>query len=150
MKKTLIIGYIITVFVTSFSCSNDSYIFSDKEEQMKVAENQGALIGQWVLESSKQNDLVIGIRENSAQLSLQTPNRETKIESIKNLGDLGFVLELNDGNKVEKLMAKFMSYQRTTLVLLNVDGFDLGIDSEVPMTFKKVKEETVLTASSND
>jgi hypothetical protein len=33
---------------------------------------------------------------------------------------------------------------------MTVQGVNLGIEAEVPMTFKKLKEEAVLTASSND
>ncbi|KYG77449.1 hypothetical protein AWW68_01375 [Roseivirga spongicola] len=150
MKKHFLFWGALVFLFSAYGCADDAYLFTDKEEQAKLANHQQALVGQWVLESENDTELVMGIKPTDSALTLLTPTGEAIIESIKPLGDLGLVLELRNGESSDRIMAKFKSYQKTTLVLMTVQGVNLGIEAEVPMTFKKLKEEAVLTASSND
>jgi len=143
----------VTVFIlllSVFSCADDAYIFNNKEEQARVSEYQGALIGQWVSDTANGEDLMLGINQDEDGLKLRTPNGYKKIEAIETMGDLGFIMELKNGQHTDKIVAKFKSYQKTTLMLMNPEGVDLGLNHQSQITLRKVKEEPVFTASSND
>ncbi|WP_420388235.1 hypothetical protein [Roseivirga sp.] len=142
----LIIALIGLSFMTS-SCISDAYLFNDKDEESKVEQLQSSLIGHWVFESDNGESIVLGVQEESNELSLNTPQGAKTIESVKTMGDLGLIIQFKDS---EKVIAKFKSYQRTTLMLMNPEGIDLGLNSQLLITLRKAKEETVLTASSND
>ena len=143
-------GIAIILFASAFSCTDDSYIFSNKEEQAKISEYRGALLGQWVSDTEKDENLVLGIMQGEEGLMLHTPSGDKSIEAIETMGDLGMIMLLKNGPNSSKIMAKFKSYEKTTLLIMNPDGVDLGLNNQTQIILKKAKEETVLTASSND
>lgn len=110
---------------------------------------QEALIGHWVVESGLSESMVLGIQSDAEVLKLKTPTGNKEVMAVKKLGELAFVLEVKEGDGVEKVMARFNSYQRNTLTLMNAQIIP-GFSAEMSVTLRKAKEETVLTASSND
>lgn len=150
MKGLKPIIALIGLSLMTSSCMSDAYLFNDKKEESRVEQLQSSLIGHWVFESENGESIVLGVQEESNELSLNTPQGAKAIESVKTMGDLGLVIQFKTDEGLEKIIAKFKSYQRTTLMLMNPEGIDLGLNSESLVTLRKAKEETVLTASSND
>lgn len=149
MKNLILKVIALTLMITFTSCSSPASLFGNKAEDEKMQEQQEALIGQWVVESGLSENMVLGIQTDAEVLKLKTSTGDKDVLAIKKLGELGFVLELSEGDGVEKVMARFNSYQRNTLTIMNAQIIP-GFSSELSVTLRKSKEETVLTASSND
>lgn len=149
MKNLILKALALTILFSSASCSSPASLFGNKAEVEEILAQQEALIGHWVVESGLSESMVLGIQSDAEVLKLKTPTGNKEVMAVKKLGELGFVLEVKEGDGVEKVMARFNSYQRNTLTLMNAQIIP-GFSAEMSVTLRKAKEETVLTASSND
>ena len=73
MKKHFLFWGALVFLFSAYGCADDAYLFTDKEEQAKLANHQQALVGQWVLESENDTELVMGIKPTDSALTLLTP-----------------------------------------------------------------------------
>ncbi|WP_305982271.1 hypothetical protein [Roseivirga thermotolerans] len=145
MKKIIAL---LTILVAAFSCANETYLFADKKQEEALAQHSQALLGRWAPEKAPNDQFMVGFERVEEGMALQTPSGTKMVQNIQPVGALGLAIHLTDGNVSRKVMAQFTSYQRTTLVLMNSEGLDLGIGSQYPLVLRKTKEETVTTASS--
>lgn len=149
MKKLILNLSVLGLLFSIASCSSQASLFGNKAEEEKMMERQEALIGHWVVDSGANQNTVLGIQPESEMLKIKTPEGDKAVLAVKKLGELGFVIEIEIEDKVEKVMARFNSYQKNTLTLMNAQIIP-GFGSDMCITLRKAKEETVLTASSSN
>mgnify|MGYP006932097984 CR=1 FL=1 len=132
------------------ACTDSQYLFMGKQEQQLIQDNRQALKGTWKVQNGK-DELVLQVNEDEESLILHSPSGKQEIRLIENWSALGLVIKVKDGENEKSIMAQFKTYERSTLTLMNVNEVNLGVNAQrFPLTFKKIKEETVLTASSQN
>lgn len=150
MKKGIFYGIVFLIGISFNACTDSQYLFVGKQEQQLIQDNRQALKGTWKVQNGN-DELVLRVNEEEENLILHSPSGKQEISLIENWSALGLVMKFKEGKTEKSIMAQFKSYERSTLTLMNVNEMNLGVDAQrLPLTFKKIKEETILTASSQN